>query len=49
MMYQRSVCASTISDVDIEPAYMNTDTNDRPIATSYEMTWALERRPPRRA
>ena len=34
MKYQRSVCAATISEVDIEPAYMNTETNDRPIATS---------------
>ena len=32
--YQVFDCAATISDVDIDPAYMNTETNDRPIATS---------------
>ena len=27
-------CAATICEVDIEPAYRNTATNDRPIAIS---------------
>ena len=27
-------CAATISEVDIDPAYMNTATRERPIATS---------------
>ena len=33
-MNQRSVCAPTIAEVDIEPAARNTATNDRPIAIS---------------
>ena len=28
------LCAATICDVDIEPAYRKTPTKDRPIATS---------------
>src|SRR5689334_10459278 len=39
-------CALTICDVDIVPAVMNTATMDRPIATSYEIICALDRRPP---
>ena len=39
-------CASTICEVDIEPAVMNTATMDSPIATSYEIICALERSPP---
>src|SRR5207244_9565639 len=39
-------CAATICDVDIELAVMNTATMDSPIATSYEMICAAERRPP---
>src|SRR4051794_21003590 len=39
-------CALTICEVDIVPAVMNTATMDRPIATSYEIICALERRPP---
>src|SRR5205814_2179889 len=39
-------CASTICEVDIEPAVMNTATMDRPIATSYEIICAAERRLP---
>src|SRR3954452_12854336 len=39
-------CARTIWEVDIEPAVMKTATMDRPIATSYEIICALERRPP---
>ena len=39
-------CASTICEVDIVPAVMKTATMDRPIATSYEIICALERRPP---
>src|ERR1700712_1182 len=39
-------CALTICDVDIEPEVMNTATIDRPIATSYEIICALDRRPP---
>jgi hypothetical protein len=39
-------CARTISEVDMLPAVMNTATKDRPIATSYEIIWALERSPP---
>src|SRR3954462_10882112 len=38
--------AETISLVDIVWAVRNTATMDRPIATSYEIIWALERRPP---
>src|SRR6476661_4461406 len=45
-MNQRDVWPSTICDVDIEPAARNTATNESPIATSYEIIWALERRPP---
>src|SRR4029079_2266353 len=45
-MNQRDVWPSTICDVDIELAARNTATNERPIATSYEIIWALERRPP---
>ena len=41
-----SSCAATISDVDIEPAYMKTETKLKPIATSYEIIWADERIPP---
>ena len=33
-------------EVDIVPAVMNTATMDRPIATSYEIICALDRRPP---
>src|SRR5690242_10198489 len=44
--YQMCRWPATISDVDIDPANMNTATNDRPIAISYEITWALDRRPP---
>src|SRR5207245_5834336 len=40
-------CASTITLVAIELAVMKTATIDRPMATSYEIIWALERRPPR--
>src|SRR6185369_6918896 len=40
--------AATMPDVDIVPAVMNTATMESPIATSYEMTWADERRPPSR-
>src|SRR5918997_3653525 len=39
-------CATTICAVDIVPAVMNTATMDRPIATSYEIICALDRRPP---
>src|ERR1700754_2054284 len=39
-------CAATMPLVDIVPAVMNTATMDRPIATSYEIIWALDRRPP---
>src|SRR3954447_21499932 len=39
-------CASTICEVDMVPAVMKTATMDRPIATSYEIICALERRPP---
>src|SRR4029450_8752101 len=37
-------CALTICDVDIVPAVMNTATMDSPIATSYEIICALDRR-----
>src|SRR3954471_17183855 len=40
--------AETISLVDIDPAVRNTATMDRPIATSYEIICALDRRPPSR-
>src|SRR4051812_6323765 len=39
-------CALTICEVDIVPAVMNTATMDRPMATSYEIICALDRRPP---
>src|SRR5436190_17480801 len=39
-------CALTICEVDIAPEFMKTATIDRPIATSYEIIWALDRRPP---
>src|SRR5436309_11125495 len=39
-------CASTIPLVDMVFAVMNTATIDRPMATSYEIIWALDRRPP---
>src|SRR5919107_3850452 len=39
-------CALTICDVDMVPAVMKTATMDRPIATSYEIICALDRRPP---
>src|SRR2546430_776705 len=39
-------CASTITLVDIEFAVMKTATMDRPMATSYEIICALDRRPP---
>src|SRR5881392_1717284 len=39
--------ASTICEVDIEPAVMNTATMDSPIATSYEIICAEDRSPPR--
>src|SRR5215813_8046778 len=39
-------CAATIPEVDIVLAVMKTATMDRPIATSYEMTCAADRRPP---
>src|SRR4051794_41174157 len=39
-------CAATICEVLIVPAVMKTATMDRPIATSYEIIWALDRRPP---
>ena len=45
--YQRCCCPDTMPDVDIVPAKMNTPTNDRLIATSYEIICALERSPPR--
>src|SRR5688572_22993345 len=38
--------AATICDVDMVPAVMKTATMDRPIATSYEIICAAERRPP---
>ena len=38
--------ACTMPDVDMVPAVMKTATMDRPMATSYEMTCAAERRPP---
>src|SRR3982751_2174925 len=38
--------ACTISEVDMVPAVMKTATMDRPMATSYEIIWALDRRPP---
>src|SRR2546423_11306949 len=38
--------ASTIWEVDIEPAVMNTATMDSPIATSYEIICADDRSPP---
>ncbi len=43
---QTGSCAATISDVDMDPAYRKTATKDRPIAISYEIICALERRPP---
>src|SRR5689334_24320234 len=39
-------CALTICEVLIVPAVMNTATMERPIATSYEIICALDRRPP---
>ena len=45
-MNQRDCCWPTIADVDIDPAARKTPTNDRLIATSYEIIWAVERRPP---
>src|SRR3982750_4086925 len=39
-------CAATICEVDIVPAVMKTATMLRPIATSYEIICAAERRPP---
>src|SRR5437660_1391663 len=39
--------ASTIWEVDIEPAVMNTATMDSPIATSYEIICADDRSAPR--
>ena len=33
-MYHSFVCASTISEVDMLPAYRNTATNDSPMAIS---------------
>src|SRR5215475_11220098 len=39
-------CAPTMPLVDIVPAVRNTATIDRPIATSYEITCAADRRPP---
>src|SRR3954468_18649397 len=39
-------CWNTICDVDMLSANRNTATIDRPIATSYEIIWAAERRPP---
>ena len=33
-MYQRSACASTIADVDIDPEYRKTEANAAPIAIS---------------
>src|SRR4051794_4103996 len=39
-------CAATISEVLIDPAVMKTATIDRPMATSYEIICALDRRPP---
>src|SRR4029078_1045973 len=44
-MNQRDVWPSTICDVDIELAARNTATNERPIATSYEIILALAQRP----
>src|SRR6478672_5699172 len=38
---QREACAPPICEVDIDPAARNTATNDRHIATSYEIIWAL--------
>src|SRR3990170_1763532 len=38
--------AATICEVDMVPAVMKTATMDRPIATSYEIICALDRRPP---
>src|SRR3954447_15653600 len=39
-------CAATICEVLIVPAVMKTATIDRPIATSYEIIWALDRSAP---
>src|SRR5690625_6923650 len=39
-------CESTICEVDIEPATMNTETSDRLKASSYEITCAAERTAP---
>src|SRR5918999_762523 len=44
--HHRLCWLSTISDVDMEPATMNTLTSDNPIASSYEMTCAVDRTPP---
>src|SRR4029450_11839304 len=41
-----SACLATISDVDSDPAYRNTATNARPIATSELITSPLERNAP---
>src|ERR1041384_4302148 len=45
--YQILACAPTMSDVDIELAVMKTATMDSPIAPSYEIICAADRRPPR--
>ena len=37
---------STIFDIDIDPEYKITGTNERPIAASYEIIWAEALTPP---
>lgn len=45
-MYQVCSWEATMPDVDIVPASRKTAANDNAIAISYEITCAVERRPP---
>ena len=45
-MNQRSPCAATMPDVDRVLDCRNTAANASPIAISYEITCAVDRRPP---